>query len=107
MKAQINYHGFIANEYGVHGYPEEGRVIQELVPPTDRGGVRAFVGMGSYCRRFSGFSEIASPLIALTKEHAQIRGDKESRNAFQTSTNALIKIPVLAFDISVSPLFLH
>jgi hypothetical protein len=71
MSAQINYLGFIVGRDGVRVDPEKVEAIQELVPPRDVRGVRAFIGTCSYYRRFiPDFSKIATPLIGLIRKHA-------------------------------------
>ena len=66
LKKEINYLGFNVGEKGVTADPEKVRVIKELSRPRDVRGIRSFIGMASYYRRFCpDFSKIASPLISL------------------------------------------
>lgn len=98
MKNQINYLGFLVGANGIQVDPKKIRAIQEMIPPTDVRGVRAFHGCTSYYRRFCpGFSKVASPLIALTKKHARFDWSEECQQAFETLKRLLMEAPALTF----------
>ena len=57
---------------GLEVDPNKVEVIQKMAPPTHVQGIRSFIGCVSWYRQFCPkFSEIATPLIALTKKHAR------------------------------------
>ena len=108
MKAEINYPGFIVGNKGVRTDPEKVRVIKELPQPRDVKGIRSFIGMASYYRRFCPeFSKIASPLVALTKKHAQFNWSPECQNAFDNLKLLLTQAPTLAFPDTNKPYTLY
>lgn len=96
MEKQIKYLGFVVGENGIEVDPDKVRVIREMVPPTDVRGVRAFIGCVSYYRRFCPkFSEIATPLIKLTKKHAKFEWTDQCQVSFQRLKDLLAEAPTL------------
>ena len=98
MKNEIKYLGYVVGSPGIKVDPDKVKVIQEMNPPRDVRGVRAFIGCVSYYRRFCPkFSEIATPLINLTKKHARFEWSIHCQQAFDQLKGLLSKAPVLAF----------
>ena len=66
---EVKYLGFIIQAgKGVACDPEKQRAIREWLTPTRITGVRSFLGFANYYRIFiPDFSEIAGPLLLLTK----------------------------------------
>ena len=61
------------------------KVVDDWPIPTDVSGVRKFLGLSSYYRRYiPHFSEIAAPLNDLTKKECPFRGMKNARRPFLT-----------------------
>ena len=85
LKSETNYLGFVINENGVMPEARKVNVIKALAPPTCVREVRSLVGMCSYYRRFiPHFSNIAEPIIALTRKYAKFKwDDKESFRDFE------------------------
>ena len=74
LESEINYLGFIIGKGGIKPDPKKVEAIRFLPIPTCVREVRSFIGMSSYYRRFiPNFSEIAEPIIALTKKHAHYK----------------------------------
>ena len=74
LKMETHYLGFIINEFGVE--PDELKIdaIRSLPVPTCVREVISFIGMCSYYRRFiPNFSQIAEPIIALTRKYAHFK----------------------------------
>ena len=70
LESETNYLGFIIGKDGIKPDPKKVEAIRSLPIPTCVRMVRMFIGMSSYYRRFiPNFSEIAEPIIALTKKH--------------------------------------
>lgn len=98
MQSRINYLGFVVDTEGVQADPEKVRVIKEMSRPTDVRGVRAFIGCVSYYRRFCPrFSEIALPLINLTKKHARFEWTDKCQEAFDKLKEMMCEAPTLSF----------
>ena len=72
MRTKIDYSGFMVGREVLEVDPNKVEVIQKMAPPTDVRGIGSFIGCVSWYTRFCPkFSEIATPLIALTKKHAK------------------------------------
>ena len=102
MQSQMKYLGFVVAAQGIRVDPDKVKVIKEMSPPKDVRGVRGFIGCVSYYRRFCPkFSEIAAPLIRLTKKYAKFDWTTECQQAFDRLKQLLVEAPTLAFpDIS-------
>ena len=82
------------------------KVMRQMLPPTGVRQVRNFIGMCSYYRRFiPNFSDIAKPLIRLTKKSAKFEWTKECQTAFDLLKESLTTVPVLATQILASHTF--
>ena len=98
MREETNYLGFIINEKGVSPGPQKVEAIKSLPAPTCVREVRSFIGMCSYYRRFvPNFSEIAEPVVALTRKHARFRWTDECQSAFEYLKQSLTVVPLLAY----------
>ena len=76
--------GFIISSEGMKPDPKKVEPIKSLPPPTCVREVGSFIGMGSYYRRFiPDFSEIAEPVIALTRKHVRFKWTDECQSAFE------------------------
>ena len=65
--------------------------------------VRSLIGMGSYYRRFiPNFSEIAEPVIALTRKYARFKWTDECQSTFEYLKQSLTVVPLLATLIQTS-----
>ena len=79
-----------------------------MPPPTNVCEVRSFIGMCSYYRRFlPNFSQIAMPLIKLTKKYAKFDWSPECQIAFDFLKESLTTIPVLAYPDTNKPYILY
>ena len=70
--------------------------------------VRSLIGMGSYYRRFiPNFSEIAEPVIALTRKYARFKWTDECQSAFEYLKQSLTVVPLLAYPDPNKPYTLY
>ena len=94
----VKYLGFIVEAgKGIRVDPEKVQAIQQWQRPRSVKGVRSFLGFANYYRQFiPKFSNIASPLTALTKKDAAFAWSKECQTAFEELKLRLITAPVLA-----------
>ena len=98
MQPEIKYLGFVVNQSGIQADPDKVQVIKEMSPPSDVRGVRGFIGCVSYYRRFCpNFSQIAMPLIELTRKHSKFDWTDDCQTAFERLKNLLTEAPTLAF----------
>ena len=73
-------------------------VVENFPTPASLKELKSFLGLANYYRRFiKGFSEIASPLSALTKKGVKFCWYESCTVAFDRLKRALISAPVLAF----------
>ena len=108
LKSETNYLGFVINENGVMPEARKVNVIKALAPPTCVREVRSLVGMCSYYRRFiPHFSNMAEPIIALTRKYAKFKWDDKCQKAFETLKEKLAGFPVLGYPDSNKMYFLY
>ena len=96
------------NEHGIKPEARKVNVIKALAPPTSVREVRSFIGMCSYYRRFiPKFSEIAEPIISLTRKYAKFRWDDKCQKSFETLKEKLAEFPVLGYPDPKKKYFLY
>ena len=108
LEFETNYLGFIIGREGIQPDPKKVEAIRSLPVPTCVREVRSFIGMSSYYRRFiPNFSEIAEPIIALTKKHAHYKWSEKHDKAFQYLKDSLSVVPLLAYPDPNKPYTLY
>ena len=108
LESETNYLGFIIGKDGIKPDPKKVEAIGSLPIPTCVREVRSFIGMSSYYRRFiPNFSEIAEPIIALTKKHAHYKWSAKHDEAFQYLKDSLSVVPLLAYPDTNKPYTLY
>ena len=108
LKRETHYLGFIISEDSIK--PDENKVeaIRSLPVPTCVKEVRSFIGMCSYYRRFiPNFSQIAEPIIALTRKYAHFKWSDVHQKAFQYLKDSLTCVPLLSYPDSNAPYVLY
>nr|GEU33567.1 reverse transcriptase [Tanacetum cinerariifolium] len=100
---EVQYLGHIISSAGVATDPEKIQSIQEWSKPTSITGLRGFLGLTGYYRRFvKGYAQIAAPLTDLLQQH-QITWNDQAEQAFNTLKAAMTTLPVLALpDFTVT-----
>ena len=108
LKKETNYLGFVINENGVQPEQKKINVIRSLPPPTSVKEVRSFIGMCSYYRRFiPQFSQIAEPIIALTRKYAKLKWKAKCQLAFDKLKDTLVQLPLVSFPDPQLPYTLY
>ncbi len=98
LKAEIQYLGHVISARGIYPNPAKVEVIENLDPPAEVRGVRSFLGMSGFYRRFCpSYAEIARPLTHLTKKDVDFYWTNECDLAFQLLKKSLTEAPILAF----------
>ena len=94
---EVKYLGFIIQAgKGIACDPEKQRAIREWLTPTRITGVRSFLGFANYYRIFiPDFSEIAGPLLLLTKKGTTFRWGNREEASFQEIKQRFCEAPVL------------
>ena len=98
MSTTLDFLGHIISAEGLRVDPYKVKAISGLEPPTKIRGVRAFLGMCSYYRKFiKNMATIAKPLTDLTKKDTPFEWTTECQRAFDTLKAALQNTPTLAY----------
>ena len=79
-----------------------------LPVPTCVREVRSFIGMCLYYRRIiPNFSQIAEPIIALTRKYAHFKWSDVHQKAFKFLKDSLTAVPLLVYPDSNKPYILY
>ena len=98
FKRELHYLGHLLTTEGIKPQPEKVKAISELKPPSTSKGVREFLGMVGYYRKFiNRFADAARPLTKLTRRHVKFEWSKECQIGFDYLRTALIKDPILKY----------
>ena len=98
FRKETQYLGFKISENGIQPDLEKVKAIKSVATPSTVKEVRAFIGMTSYYRRFiANFSNIAEPLVNLTRKYARFVWDDTCQTAFDCLKNKLSETAMLAF----------
>ena len=85
LKKKLQYLGHVISDQGISVDPHKVDVITKMQPPRTIREVRGFIGMSSYYRKYvPNFSEIARPLIALTRKNVRFEWNDAAQTAFET-----------------------
>jgi hypothetical protein len=98
---QVKYLGYILEaEVSIQVDPDKIVAIREWSTPTSVKAVRAFIAFANFYRVFiPNFSDIAEPLINLTKKEMGFHWDEACDQPFESIKELLITAPILAhFD---------
>ena len=96
--SKVAYLGHIFSSEGMKPDPQKISAVKEWNTPTDVSGLRSFLGLASYYRRYiQRFADIAAPLHHLTSKGVAFQWDMTCQSAFEELKVELTKTPVLAF----------
>ena len=98
VRKEVEYLGHIITPEGLRPNPKLVTAVREYPTPRDIHGLRRFLGMASYYRRFiAGFARIAEPLHQQTRKDVVFQWTPECQLAFETLKAKLTTAPVLAY----------
>uniref|UniRef100_A0A8R1DKY8 Histone H4 n=1 Tax=Caenorhabditis japonica TaxID=281687 RepID=A0A8R1DKY8_CAEJA len=101
---EVTFLGLLVGREGVKPNPEKVRAIAEFPVPKSVTGVRGFLGMANYFRKFvRGFAEMAAPLNDLIKKDVAFSWTSKHQTSFDEIKMALCRAPVLAAAVSGKP----
>jgi hypothetical protein len=93
---EVMFLGHIINKDGLAVDPKKVADILNWKAPTDARGIKSFVGMVGYYRRFiEGFSKIAKPMTALLANKVEFKWTQKCQEAFEALKEKLTTSPVL------------
>ena len=94
----VTYMGHVISSQGLQIDPEKVQAIIGMPAPTDKDGIRRFLGMVQYVSKFiPRLSEIDAPLCALLKEDNDFKWEYEQEASFQQLKHLCSIPPVLAY----------
>ena len=98
FKKELHYLGHLLTTDGLKPQPEKVKAISELKPPTTAKGVRAFLGMVGYYRKFiSRFADAARPLTRLTRRETKFEWTENCQVGFEYLRTCLMTDPILKY----------
>ena len=104
----VSYLGHIVSKDGILPDPGKVSAVQQFPVPTTVKGVRQFLGLASYYRRFvPNFAKIARPLYVLTKQTVPFQWTSNCQNSFEHLKCLLASPPVLAYPDFEATFILH
>ena len=97
-RSKVIYLGHEVSIDGVAPNPEKVEAISKMKPPTDISGLRRFLGLTSYYRRFiKDYSKIAHPLNERLMKNRIYNWDKDCQEAFEELKRKLMTKPILCY----------
>lgn len=105
---EIEFLGHVVTGDGIKPDMKKVKAIQEWKRPSTQKGLRSFLGLANYYRRFiRNFSKIAKPLSDLLKKGVNQVWDEFCYQAFEELKNKLSSPPVLKFPEFDKPFEVH
>ncbi|GKB68894.1 putative reverse transcriptase domain-containing protein [Tanacetum coccineum] len=99
---EVHFLGHVVNQNGIHVDPGKIEAVKNWEAPTSPTGVRSFLGLAGYYRRFiANFSSIAKPLTLLTQKNKKYVWGAEQEEAFQLLKSKLCDAPILSLPDGV------
>lgn len=97
VRSELKYLGYVIDNSGLHVDPEKVQAIVNFPRPTKVKGVRQFLGMASWYRRFiKDFAALVAPLNALLKKNVKWTWSAEAEQSFCSLKQCLVCAPVLS-----------
>lgn len=79
--------------------PKKVEAIHNWTASTNVKGVRAFIGLANFYRRFiKNFSRIIEPLVAITRKDIKFDWTQDADSAFERLKSTFTRAPVLLFQ---------
>lgn len=94
----IEFLGHIVTREGIQADPKKTKALSDMPPPSDAHGVRRFLGLAGFYRRYvKDFAARTVNLRALTEKGAEFKWTKEHADEFEDIKKALTSNPVMAY----------
>jgi hypothetical protein len=97
--SEVKYLGFIISAgKGIKIDPGKVEAIKKWKAPITVKGVQSFIGFSNFYRGFiKNFSEVAAPLMLLTRKNQAWQWKKEQQESFNRLKEFFISAPILAY----------
>jgi hypothetical protein len=109
--AEVEYVGHLINKLGINFSKDKKDQIANWERPTDKGGLKSFLGLAGYFRRhIRGYAELVHPLQELVEDYekrkkmAKLEWDEISSKAFTDTQDAIVNCQTLFFHDQSAPL---
>ena len=108
LKAHVQYLGHYISGAGLEPVPEKLESLKKMPPLTDVTGIWTFLGFVGYYRKFIPcYSDIARPLMNLTRKDEVFEWTPACKGAFEMLKEALLDEPILKYPNPKSPYILY
>ncbi|KAE9023087.1 hypothetical protein PF010_g14469 [Phytophthora fragariae] len=98
-RSQVAFLGHIVTPTGILPNPEKVKAVMNVKRPVDVHGIRSFLGLTSYFRRYiPGYASISAPLERLKVKDAPFKWDEDCKGAFRQLKRAIMKPPILVYQ---------
>ena len=98
LRPEVHFLGHVISREGIRPDPMKTEKVRNYPQPVDMTGLRRFLGLASYYRRFvPGFATVAAPLHKLTKKNVVFEWSAECEKSFVCLKELLTTPPVLAY----------
>jgi transposase InsO family protein len=95
---EVEFLGMIVSREGIKMDDSKVKAIREWPTPKTVRGVRSFLGLANFYRRFiEGYAQVARPLNDLTKKNTPFAWKEAQQTAFDTLKNRFTTAPILAY----------
>lgn len=98
FKKELYYLGHLLTTDGIKPQIEKVKAIHAMKPPTNPKGVREFLGMVGYYRKFiNRFADAARPLTKLTRKDSKFTWTEDCQTGFEYLRTCLTESPILKY----------
>ena len=98
LKKELHYLGHLLTTDGIKPQTEKIKAISEMKPPTNQKGVREFLGMVGYYRKFiRRFADAARPMTKLTGKDTKFEWSDDCKSGFEYLKTCLTESPILKY----------
>ena len=98
FKKELYYLGHLLTTEGIKPQFEKVKAIHEMKPPNNPKGVREFLGMVGFYRKFiNRFADAARPITKLTRKDSKFVWTEECQTGFEYLRTSLTKSPILKY----------
>jgi hypothetical protein len=95
---EVEFLGMIVSREGIKMDDSKVKAIREWPTPKTVRGVRSFLGLANFYRRFiEGYAQVTRPLNDLTKKNTPFPWKTAQQTAFDTLKNCFTTAPILAY----------
>ena len=98
FKQELHYFGHLLTTNGIKPQTEKVKAISEMKPPKNQKGVREFLGMVGYYRKFiNRFADAARPMTKLVRKETKFDWSEDCQAGYEYLRSCLTKAPILKY----------